>query len=61
MASGTQAALWFAVGVVAVGAVLTIFIPSGVRSRVPADAELAEDLGSLGPLDVEPELASKDG
>ena len=58
VASGTQAALWFAVGVLAVGAVLTIFIPSNIESPVPTDAELAEDLGSLGPIDVEPELVA---
>jgi len=57
VASGTRAALLFSLAVVAIGAVMTFFIPSDIESPVPAGAELADDLGSLGPIDVEPELA----
>ena len=58
VAAGTRAALLFSLAVVAVGAVMTFFIPSDIESPVPPDAELADDLGSLGPIDVEPELAA---
>jgi len=58
VAAGTRAALLFSLAVVAVGAVLTFFIPSDIESPVSPDAELADDLGSFGPIDVEPQLTS---
>ena len=56
VASAAHDAVLFAAAVVFIGALLSLLIPTKVPRVMPAETELAEELGGFGPIDPESEI-----